>query len=87
MQLAGGSYGFGPAHHNRADVRDVLDVWKEYETPVNPFVLRVDVDQLKKSLDRAPGTMRTALKATIEEYDVADCRYLRGDNQEEEATP
>ncbi|MDK1102517.1 MAG: PD-(D/E)XK nuclease family protein [Actinomycetota bacterium] len=88
VKLAGGTYGFGPAHHTRADVRDVLEVWEEYEAPLNPFVLRVDVDQLKRSMDRAPGTMRTALKATIDEYDVADCRYRRGDNQEEEeATP
>ena len=86
VKLAGGTYGFGPAHHTRADVRDVLEVWKEYEAPLNPFVLRVDVDQLKRSMDRAPGTMRTALKATIDEYDVADCRYRRGDNQEEEET-
>ena len=86
VKLAGGTYGFGPAHHTRADVRDVLEVWKEYEAPLNPFVLRVDVDQLKRSMDRAPGKMRTALKATIDEYDVADCRYRRGDNQEEEAT-
>jgi hypothetical protein len=84
VPLAGGSYGFGPAHHKRADVRDVLDVWKAHEAPLNPYVLRVDVDQLKRSLDRAPGDMRTALKATIEEYDQADCRYRRGDNQEEE---
>ena len=84
VKLAGGTYGYGPAHHKRADVRDVLEVWKEYEAPLNPFVLRVDVDQLKRSMDRAPGKMRTALKATIDEYDVADCRYRRGDNQEEE---
>jgi hypothetical protein len=86
VPLAGGSYGFGQAHHKRADVRDVLDVWKAHDAPLNPYVLRVDVDQLKRSLDRAPGDMRTALKATIEEYDVADCRYRRGDNQEEEVT-
>ncbi len=86
VALAGGSYGYGPSHHKRADVRDVLDVWKEYEAPLNPFVLRVDVDQLKRSLDRAPGKMRTALKATIDEYDEADCRYRRGDNQEEEGS-
>lgn len=86
VPLAGGSYGYGPSHHKRSNVRDVLDVWKEFETPVNPFVLRVDVDQLKRSLDRAPGKMRTALKATIEEYDEADCRYRRGDTREEEAT-
>ena len=85
VALAGGSYGYGPAHHKRADVRDVLEVWKEFEAPLNPHVLRVNVDQLKRSLDRAPGKMRTALKATIEEYDEADCRYRRGDNQEEEA--
>lgn len=85
--LAGGSYGFGPSHHKKADVRDVLEVWKEFDAPLNPYVLRVDVDQLKRSMDRAPGKMRTALKATIDEYDEADCRYRRGDNQEEEATP
>lgn len=83
VPLSGGSYGFGPAHHKRADVRDVLDVWKAHEAPLNPYVLRVDVDQLKRSLDRAPGKMRTAMRATIEEYDEADCRYRRGDNQEE----
>ncbi len=86
VPLSGGSYGFGPAHHKRADVRDVLEVWKAHEAPLNPHVLRVDVDQLKRSLDRAPGKMRTAMRATIEEYDEADCRYRRGDNQEEEAT-
>ncbi|KKL83271.1 hypothetical protein LCGC14_1976410 [marine sediment metagenome] len=84
VPLAGGSYGFGQAHHKRVDVRDVLDVWKAHEAPLNPHVLRVDVDQLHRSLDRAPGDMRTALKATIEEYDQADCRYRRGDNREEE---
>ncbi len=84
VPLAGGSYGFGPTHHKKADVRDVFDVWKAFEAPPNPFVLRVDVDQLNRSLDRLPGKMRTALRATIEEYDQADCRYRRGDNQEEE---
>ena len=83
VALAGGTYGFGPAHHKRADVRDVLDVWKAHEAPLNPYVLRVDVDQLKRSLDRAPGKMRTAMRATIEEFDQADCRYRRGDNREE----
>ncbi len=87
VTLAGGTYGFGPAHHKRAAVGDVLDVWKAFEAPLNPYVLRVDVDQLKRSLDRAPGRMRTALKATIEEYDEADCRYRRGDNQEENDAP
>ena len=84
VELAGGTYGFGPAHHKRASVDDVLEVWEAFEAPLNRHVLRVDVDQLKRSLDRAPGKMRTAMRATIEEYDVADCRYRRGDNQEEE---
>lgn len=84
VPLAGGTYGYGQAHHKRSDVRDVLEVWEAHKMPVNPHVLRVDVDQLKRSLDRAPGKMRTALRATIEEYDQADCRYRRGDNQEEE---
>ena len=84
VALSGGTYGFGPSHHKRASVDDVLDVWKAYEAPLNPHVLRVDVDQLKRSLDRAPGRMRTAMRAAIEDYDVADCRYRRGDNQEED---
>lgn len=84
VPLSGGSYGFGPAHHKRADVRDVLEVWKAHEAPLNPHVLRVDVDQLTRSLDRVPGKMRTAMRATIEHYDEADCRYRRADDQEEE---
>lgn len=83
VPLAGGSYGFGPSHHRSADVRDVLEIWEAHKTPLNPHVLRVDVDQLNRSLDRLPGAMRTALRAAIQEYDNAECRYRRGDNQEE----
>ena len=83
VPLAGGSYGFGPSHHREVDVRDVLEIWKAHKTPLNPHVLRVDVDQLNRSLDRVPGSMRTALKAAIHEYDGAECRYRRGDDQEE----
>lgn len=84
VALAGGTYGFGPAHHKRASVDDVLEVYQAFERPLNPHVLRVDVDQLRRSLDRVPGNMRTAMNATIEHYDEADCRYRRGDDQEEE---
>ena len=86
IELAGGTYGYGPAHHKRAAVGDVLDVWKAFQAHLNPHVLRVDVDQLLRSLDRAPGRMRTALRATIDYYDEADCRYRRGDDQEEAKT-
>jgi len=85
VKLSGGTYGYGPSHHKKASVADVLDVWETFEQPLNKHVLRVDVDQLNRSLDRAPGKMRTAIRATIEEFDVADCRYRRGDHREEEA--
>lgn len=83
VPLAGGSYGFGPSSHRKVDVRDVLEIWEAHKMPLNPHVLRVDVDQLTRSLDRVSGKMRTALRSTIDEYDSAECRYRRGDNQEE----
>ncbi len=86
LPLAGGTYGFGPAKHKRASVDDVLDVYEAHVRPINRHVLRVDVDQLRKSLDREPGNLRRAMTQTIEEYEQADCRYRRGDNQEEEST-
>ncbi len=84
VKLAGGSYGYGPAHHRKADTRDVLDVYEAHKQKPNPRVLRVDVDQLKRSLDRVPGRMRRAMQATIQDFDQADCRYRRGDHQDEE---
>lgn len=84
VQLSGGSYGYGPSRHKRADVDDVLEVWEAHERPVNRRALRVDVDELRRSLDREPGTVRRAMLATIEEYEQPDCRYRRGDDQPEE---
>lgn len=87
VELAGGTYGYGPARHRKAAAADVLEVWEAHLQKPNAHVLRVDVDQLKRSLDRQPGTARRALLATIQEYDQADCRYRRGDNQEEASDP
>ncbi len=85
LPLAGGSYGFGPARHKRADAGDVLDVYEAHLRPINRHVLRVDVEQLRRSLDREPGTVRRAMMQTIDEYELADCRYRRGDHQKEES--
>jgi hypothetical protein len=80
VQLAGGSYGYGPAHHKRADAGDVMDVFQAHNRPVNRHVLRVDVDELQRALDREPGAVRSAMRAVIDEYDQADCRYRRGES-------
>lgn len=84
VPLSGGTYGYGPSHHKRAAAADVLDVYSAHVHDPNPHVFRVDVDQLRRSLDRVPGTMRRAMLATIDHFDQADCRYRRGDHQEED---
>ena len=86
VPLSGGSYGYGAATKRKASARDVLDVYEAHAQPINSSVLRVDVDQLHRSLDRAPGNMRRAMQATVEQYEQPDCRYRRGDNQEEEGS-
>lgn len=83
VPLAGGTYGFGPAHHREADAEDVLEIYREHDRPVNVRALRVDVDQLQRGLDREPGTLRRAVRSAITHFDVADCRYRRADTMEE----
>jgi len=84
VRLAGGSFGFGPARHKRASVSDVVEVFEAHDRPVNQRVLRVDVDELRRSLEREPGAVRRAMQAVVEEYETADCRYRRGDGLEDE---
>ena len=83
VELAGGSYGYGPAHHKRADVEDVVEVFEAHDRPINLHALRVDVDALKRSMDREPGKVRRAMAAAIHEYDQPDCRYRRADGTKE----
>ena len=84
VQLSGGSYGFGPQKKRRMDTQDVLDIWEAFERPHNPRVLRVDVDELHRSLDREPGALRMAMAAAVEDFEIPHCRYRRGDEMLEE---
>lgn len=84
VELAGGSYGFGPAKHKSAAVDDVFEVFEAHERPVRRSALRVDVDQLNRALNSEPGDVRRAMRAVIHEYEQADCRYRRGDKLEDE---
>lgn len=79
VQLAGGSYGYGPSKHRRADVEDVTEVFTAHGRPVNKQAFRVDVDELQRALDREPGAVRSSMEAVIEEFEQAECRYRRGE--------
>ena len=57
----------------------MLEVWEAFDRPHSMHALRVDVDQLNRSLDREPGAVRAAMAAVVEEYEVPHCRYRRGD--------
>ena len=84
VPLSGGTYGFGPQKKRRMDTQDVLDIWEAFERPQNPRVLRIDVDELHRSLDREPGALRMAMAAAVEDFEIPHCRYRRGDEMVEE---
>lgn len=79
VQLAGGSFGYGPSTKRRADVEDVTEVFTAHGRPVNKQAFRVDIEELEKTLDREPGAVRSAMEAVVEEYEEASCRYRRGE--------
>lgn len=79
VQLSGGTYGFGPQQRRTAHTKDVIEVWEAFDRPQNNHVLRVDVDELKRSLDREPGALRVAMDAVVDEFEIPHCRYRRGD--------
>lgn len=84
VPLSGGTYGFAPQKKRRMHTQDVLDIWEAFERPHNPRVLRVDVDELHRSLDREPGALRMAMAAAVEDFEIPHCRYRRGDELVEE---
>lgn len=76
VELAGGSYGYGPVEHRSVDVQALMDVFAEFGLELPVELLRVDLDQLDRVRKKLPEDVVTAIESrATRRWQTQMCRF------------